>query len=154
MTTRADEAVALSFEQSWGRLVAGLIGWCGDWDLAEECAQEAYATAVVAWARDGVPVAPLAWLTTVARNRARDRMRRRTTEDAKLGLAHADATDQVAAVASSSGSRSVATTFSATVTARGANSVPACSLLRTRRTLVSRTGCRRPNAKARTADAV
>ena len=98
MTNRAEDAAAVSFEQGWGRLVAGLIGWCGDWDLAEECAQEAFASAVVAWERDGVPDAPLAWLTTVARNRARDRMRRRTTEEAKLGLAHAHATDEVAAV--------------------------------------------------------
>jgi RNA polymerase sigma-70 factor (ECF subfamily) len=97
VTTSAEDAVALGFERSWGRLVAGLIGWCGDWDLAEECAQEAYAVAVVAWDRDGVPDAPLAWLTTVARNRARDRMRRRTTEEAKLDLAHADASEEVAA---------------------------------------------------------
>jgi RNA polymerase sigma-70 factor (ECF subfamily) len=92
----ADDAVALSFDRSWGRLVAGLIAWCGDWDLAEEAAAEAFATAVTAWERDGVPTAPLAWLTTVARNRVRDRLRRRTTEDDKLGLAHADATDEVA----------------------------------------------------------
>ena len=95
---RPDDAVARSFTESWGRLVAGLIGWCGDWDLAEECAQEAFAAAVLAWQRDGVPDAPLAWLTTVARNRARDRMRRRTTEDAKLDLAHADSSDEVAPV--------------------------------------------------------
>jgi RNA polymerase sigma-70 factor (ECF subfamily) len=81
------DAVALSFAESWGRLVAGLIGWCGDWDLAEECAAEAFAEAVPAWERSGVPDSPLAWLTTVARNRARDRMRRRTTEGAKLALA-------------------------------------------------------------------
>jgi RNA polymerase sigma-70 factor (ECF subfamily) len=87
------DAVALSFAESWGRLVAGLIGWCGDWDLAEECAAEAFAEAVPAWERSGVPDSPLAWLTTVARNRARDRMRRRTTEDAKLALASADATE-------------------------------------------------------------
>jgi len=98
VTTRPDDAVARSFTESWGRLVAGLIGWCGDWDLAEECAQEAFAAAVVAWERDGVPDAPLAWLTTVARNRARDRLRRRTTEGAKLDLAHADASDEVAPV--------------------------------------------------------
>jgi RNA polymerase sigma-70 factor (ECF subfamily) len=91
--SRYDDAVALSFRQDWGRLVAGLIGWCGDWDLAEECAQEAYASALTAWARDGVPAAPLAWLTTVARNRARDRMRRRTTEEAKVAIATADATE-------------------------------------------------------------
>ncbi len=84
--TEARDAVAASFDESWGRLVAGLIGWCGDWDLAEECAAEAYAEAVPAWERSGVPDSPLAWLTTVARNRARDRMRRRTTEAAKLDL--------------------------------------------------------------------
>ncbi|HEY2879330.1 RNA polymerase sigma factor [Nocardioides sp.] len=94
---RSDDAVALTFSESWGRLVAGLIGWCGDWDLAEECAAEAFAEAVPAWERSGVPDAPLAWLTTVARNRARDRMRRRTTETAKLTLASADTDDEVAA---------------------------------------------------------
>ena len=94
--TSPDDAVALRFREDWGRLVAGLIGWCGDWDLAEECAAEAFAEAVPAWERSGVPDAPLAWLTTVARNRARDRLRRRTTEDAKLALASAGATDQVA----------------------------------------------------------
>jgi RNA polymerase sigma-70 factor (ECF subfamily) len=52
---RSDDAVASSFTELWGRLVAGLIGWCGDWDLAEECAQEAFAAAVVAWERDGTP---------------------------------------------------------------------------------------------------
>ena len=90
-----DDAVALSFRKDWGRLVAGLIGWCGDWDLAEECAAEAFTAAVPAWARSGVPDSPLAWLTTVARNRARDRMRRRTTEGAKLALAAADDPDVV-----------------------------------------------------------
>jgi RNA polymerase sigma-70 factor, ECF subfamily len=94
-----DDAVALTFTEGWGRLVAGLIAWCGDWDLAEECAQEAFAAAVVAWERDGVPASPLGWLTTVARNRARDRLRRRTTEGAKLALVGADAPDEAAPVA-------------------------------------------------------
>jgi RNA polymerase sigma-70 factor, ECF subfamily len=89
------DEVARSFTESWGRLVAGLIGWCGDWDLAEECAADAFAEAVPAWKRSGVPDSPLAWLTTVARNRARDRMRRRTTEHAKLSLVSADSTDVV-----------------------------------------------------------
>jgi RNA polymerase sigma-70 factor, ECF subfamily len=88
----SDDAVALSFREDWGRLVAGLIGWCGDWDLAEESAAEAFTEAVRAWGRSGVPDSPLAWLTTVARNRARDRLRRRTTESAKLALASADST--------------------------------------------------------------
>jgi len=87
--TSPDDAVALRFREDWGRLVAGLIGWCGDWDLAEECAQEAFAAAVVAWERDGVPDAPLAWLTTVARNRARDRIRR---IDVYFGATYQDGT--------------------------------------------------------------
>jgi RNA polymerase sigma-70 factor, ECF subfamily len=91
----SSDAVALRFREDWGRLVAGLIAWCGDWDLAEECAAEAFAEAVPAWERSGVPDAPLAWLTTVARNRARDRLRRRTTEGAKLALVSADATEEV-----------------------------------------------------------
>jgi RNA polymerase sigma-70 factor, ECF subfamily len=91
----SSDAVALRFREDWGRLVAGLIAWCGDWDLAEECAAEAFAEAVPAWERSGVPDAPLAWLTTVARNRARDRLRRRTTEGAKLAVVSADATEEV-----------------------------------------------------------
>ncbi|GFJ92696.1 RNA polymerase subunit sigma-24 [Phytohabitans rumicis] len=56
----------------------------GDWDLAEECAQDAFAQALERWPRDGVPRRPGAWLTTTARNRALDRLRRRATEAAKL----------------------------------------------------------------------
>ena len=56
----------------------------GDWDLAEECAQDAFALALERWPRDGVPRSPGAWLTTTSRNRALDRLRRRTTEAAKL----------------------------------------------------------------------
>jgi RNA polymerase sigma-70 factor, ECF subfamily len=64
--------------------VAALIGMTGDWDLAEECAQDAFARALQTWPRDGVPRRPGAWLTTVARNRALDRLRRSTAEAAKL----------------------------------------------------------------------
>jgi RNA polymerase sigma-70 factor, ECF subfamily len=56
----------------------------GDWDLAEECAQDAFARALQAWDRDGVPARPGAWLTTAARNRAVDVLRRRATEMVKL----------------------------------------------------------------------
>jgi RNA polymerase sigma-70 factor (ECF subfamily) len=56
----------------------------GDWDLAEECAQDAFAQALDHWPRDGVPRRPGAWLTTTARNRALDRLRRQATETAKL----------------------------------------------------------------------
>jgi len=77
-------AVAEAFRQEWGRVVAALIGMTGNWDLAEECAQDAFAQALKTWPRDGVPGRPGAWLTTVARNRARDRLRRGAAEAAKL----------------------------------------------------------------------
>ncbi|GAA2838354.1 sigma-70 family RNA polymerase sigma factor [Kitasatospora paracochleata] len=56
----------------------------GDWDLAEECAQDAFARALDRWPRDGVPDRPGAWLTTTARHRAMDRLRRARTEAEKL----------------------------------------------------------------------
>jgi RNA polymerase sigma-70 factor (ECF subfamily) len=80
----ADEAVASAFREEWGKVVAALIGMTGDWDLAEECAQDAFTRALRTWPRDGVPRRPGAWLTTTARNRALDRLRRRTTETARL----------------------------------------------------------------------
>ncbi|MGP3961126.1 RNA polymerase sigma factor [Nonomuraea sp. 3N208] len=84
MTAEVEAAVTEAFRQEWGRIVATLIRVTGDWDLAEECAQEALALALERWPRDGVPNRPGAWLTTTARNRAVDRLRRRTTEAAKL----------------------------------------------------------------------
>ena len=77
-------AVDAAFREEWGRIVATLIRVTGDWDLAEECAQDAFATALQRWPRDGVPGGPGAWLTTAARNRAIDVLRRRTVEAAKL----------------------------------------------------------------------
>jgi RNA polymerase sigma-70 factor, ECF subfamily len=77
-------AVAEAFRHEWGRIVATLIRMTGDWDLAEECAQDAFATALTRWGADGVPDRPGAWLTTTARNRALDRLRRSKTEAAKL----------------------------------------------------------------------
>jgi len=68
--------VAAAFRDEWGRIVAALIGRTGDWDLSEECAQEAFAEALRRWPSDGVPDRPGAWLTTVAKNRAIDRLRR------------------------------------------------------------------------------
>jgi RNA polymerase sigma-70 factor (ECF subfamily) len=70
------DAVADAFRQDWGRVVAALIAAVGDWDLAEECAQEAFTVALTAWPRDGVPDNPRAWLITTARRRAVDRIRR------------------------------------------------------------------------------
>jgi len=73
--TRAP-AIEQAFRDEWGRVVASLIGFLGDFDLAEEAAQEAFAVAAERWPRDGVPANPGAWLTTTARNRAIDRIRR------------------------------------------------------------------------------
>jgi RNA polymerase sigma-70 factor (ECF subfamily) len=64
--------------------VATLIRATGDWDLAEECAQDAFAQALQRWPEDGIPSRPGAWLTTVARNRATDRLRREAAGAAKL----------------------------------------------------------------------
>ena len=77
-------AVAAAFRDEWGQVVATLIGMTGDWDLAEECAQEAFATAMTRWPVDGVPRRPGAWLTTTARNRAVDRLRREKVGADKL----------------------------------------------------------------------
>ena len=79
----AELALASAVREDGGRIVAHLIGAFG-WDLAEEAVQEAYAAALVAWRRDGVPAQPRAWLTTTARNRAIDRVRRSRVEEAKL----------------------------------------------------------------------
>ena len=56
----------------------------GDWDLAEECAQDAFARALERWPRDGIPRTPGAWLTTTARNLAMDRLRRASVGTTKL----------------------------------------------------------------------
>jgi RNA polymerase sigma-70 factor (ECF subfamily) len=77
-------AVVAAFHSDWARVVATLIRVTGDWDLAEECAQDAFARALERWPRDGVPRNPGAWLTTTARNRALDRLRRAATGAAKL----------------------------------------------------------------------
>jgi RNA polymerase sigma-70 factor (ECF subfamily) len=76
LTGDAQAAVAAAFTEEWGRIVAALIRRTGDWDLSEECAQEAFAEALRRWPSDGVPDRPGAWLTTVAKNRAIDRLRR------------------------------------------------------------------------------
>ncbi|NEW27176.1 RNA polymerase sigma factor [Nocardia cyriacigeorgica] len=77
-------AVAAAYRNEWGQVVATMIGLTGDWDLAEDCAQDAFAAALATWARDGIPARPGAWLTTTARHRATDRLRRETAGAAKL----------------------------------------------------------------------
>lgn len=75
-----------AFRDEWGRVLATLIGLLGDFDLAEEAAQEAFAIAAARWERDGVPDNPRAWLVSTARNRAIDRIRRRRTLDEKTRM--------------------------------------------------------------------
>jgi len=79
-----EQAVARAFRTEWGRILATLIRTTGDWDLAEECAQDAFARALERWPVDGVPRNPGAWLTTTARNRAMDRLRRDAVGTAKV----------------------------------------------------------------------
>ncbi len=75
-----------AFRDRWGYVLAALIGFLGDFDLAEEAAQEAFAIAAERWPRDGVPTHPGTWLVTTARNRAIDRIRRDRTLAAKTRL--------------------------------------------------------------------
>ena len=74
------------FRVEWGRVLATLIGFLGDFDLAEEAAQEAFAIAAERWPREGTPSNPRAWLVTTARNRAIDRIRRDRTLAEKTRL--------------------------------------------------------------------
>ena len=78
------QAVDAAFREEWGRVVATLIRRTGNWDLAEECAQEAFAQALRRWPLDGIPQRRGAWLTTVAGNRAIDRLRHQQMRDARL----------------------------------------------------------------------
>jgi RNA polymerase sigma-70 factor, ECF subfamily len=87
----AAEAV---YADGWGRIVARLIRLTGEWDLAEDCAQDAFTQALQRWPVDGIPDTPLAWLTTTARNRALDRLRRASVEAAKLRQIAEDAMRQ------------------------------------------------------------
>jgi RNA polymerase sigma-70 factor (ECF subfamily) len=74
------------FRDEWGRVLAWLVGFLGDFDKAEEAAQEAFTIAAERWATSGVPINPGAWLVTTARNRAIDRIRRERTLAEKIYL--------------------------------------------------------------------
>lgn len=71
------------FREQWGRVLAHLVGYLGDFDIAEEAAQDAFAIAAERWPRDGMPDNPGAWLTTTARHRGIDRLRREWNRAAK-----------------------------------------------------------------------
>jgi len=84
MSLAATEAVEAVYRSDWGRIVATLIGLIGDFDLAEECAQEAFAAAVDQWRNSGVPEFPRAWIVQTARHKAIDRIRRKARFEEKL----------------------------------------------------------------------
>ncbi len=79
------------FRDEWGRVLAALISLLGDFELAEEAAQEAFTVAAERWPHEGTPTHPGAWLITTARRRAIDRIRREHTLTAKTRLLAADA---------------------------------------------------------------
>jgi RNA polymerase sigma-70 factor (ECF subfamily) len=80
------EAVADAHRREWGFVLAATARVAGSLDVAEECVQDAYGAALDAWLRDGVPRSPGAWLTTTARRRALDVLRREQTLRRKLPL--------------------------------------------------------------------
>src|SRR5216117_917121 len=81
---RSAAAVDAVYRSDWGRIVATLIRLVGDFDLAEETAQEAFTAAVDQWRASGVPESPRAWIIQTARHKAIDRIRRRTLFEEKL----------------------------------------------------------------------
>src|SRR5262245_44212086 len=77
-------AIDKVYRSDWGRIVAALIRLVGDFDLAEETAQEAFAAAVDQWPVSGIPEFPRAWIIQTTRHKAIDRIRRRTRFEEKL----------------------------------------------------------------------
>jgi RNA polymerase sigma-70 factor (ECF subfamily) len=86
----AGAALEEIFRNEHGLVLSSLIRWFGDFDLAEESLQDAIASALTAWPRDGVPERPAAWLLTTARRKGVDRLRRQATLNRKAELLAAD----------------------------------------------------------------
>jgi len=84
MSQNAAETVEEVYRSDWGRIVAALIGLVGDFDLAEESAQEAFTAAVDQWRVSGVPEFPRAWIIQTARHKAIDRIRSKIRSEEKL----------------------------------------------------------------------
>ena len=84
MSQNAAETVEEVYRSDWGRIVAALIGLVGDFDLAEESAQEAFTAAVDQWRVSGVPEFPRAWIIQTARHKAIDRIRSKIRSQEKL----------------------------------------------------------------------
>jgi RNA polymerase sigma-70 factor (ECF subfamily) len=81
-----ETAVSDAHRRGWALVLAATARVARVLDLAEECVQEAYAAALASWARDGIPDIPEAWLTTAAKRRAMDAVRREQTFRSKLPL--------------------------------------------------------------------
>jgi RNA polymerase sigma factor (sigma-70 family) len=81
-----ERAIADAHRREWASVLAAAAGAARDLDVAEECAQEAFATAFEAWSKDGIPENPGAWLSTVAKRRAIDMIRREVTFRKKMPL--------------------------------------------------------------------
>ena len=84
MCPEVTQAVEAVYRSDWGRIVAALIGLVGDFDLAEDSAQEAFTAAVDQWRVSGVPEFPRAWIIQTARHKAIDRIRRKVRFEEKL----------------------------------------------------------------------
>ncbi len=84
MSSNIHQTVDAVYRSDWSRIVATLIRYFGDFDLAEEAAQEAFALAVQEWPATGIPRSPRAWIIGTARHKAIDRIRRRTRLTEKL----------------------------------------------------------------------
>jgi RNA polymerase sigma-70 factor (ECF subfamily) len=84
MFADANAAVQATYKSDWGRIVATLIRSFGDFDLAEDAAQEAFAAAVNQWRVEGIPDSPPAWIIQTARHKVIDRLRRQTNLQQKL----------------------------------------------------------------------
>jgi len=96
MHGESDEAVEAVYRADWGRIVAALISLVGDFEIAQEAAQEAFAAAVDQWRAAGVPEFPRAWIIQTARHKAIDGIRRsaRHREKAALLAATAQAAEE------------------------------------------------------------
>src|ERR1043165_1146225 len=84
MISPANSAIDAVYRNEWGRIVATLIRSFGDFDTAEEAAQDAFAAALNQWPSEGVPASPAAWIIQTAKHKAIDRLRRQTRFQEKV----------------------------------------------------------------------
>ena len=89
MAANVDKALETVYRSDWGRIVASLIRLTGDFDAAEEAAQEAFAAALNSWRDAGLPQSPRAWIIQTARHKAIDRIRRRARATSTMRPAQA-----------------------------------------------------------------